>query len=86
MLVVFLFFVVLVVDAVVQLSIVICLVLPVDLFDLGGKFHYSLVYHQVLYTVMVVTIKESSGYVLFGSVSRLLDSSLAVAPAFVPLV
>ena len=49
------------VDAVVQLSIVICLVLPVDLFDLGGKFHYSLVYHQVLYTVMVVKILINMG-------------------------
>ena len=61
MLVVFLFFVVLVIDAVVQLSIVIRLVLPVDLFDLGGKFHYSLVYHQVLYTVMVVKILINMG-------------------------
>jgi len=61
LLVVFLFFVVLVIDAVVQLSIVIRLVLPVDLFDLGGKFHYSLVYHQVLYTVMVVKILINMG-------------------------
>ncbi len=56
LLVVFLFFIVLVIDAVVELGIVVGLVLAVDLFDLGGKLDHPLVNHQILYTVMVVKI------------------------------
>ena len=44
------------IDAVVELCIVVGLVLAVDLFDLGGELDHPLVYHQVLYRLVVVEV------------------------------
>lgn len=74
LLVVLVFFIVLVIDAIVELRIVVGLVLAVDLFDLGGELDHALVNHQILYTVMVVEILVD---VRAGRVERREDHTLS---------
>lgn len=74
LLVIFVFFIVLMIDAIVELRIIVGLVLPVYLFDLGGELDHSLVNHQILYTVMVVKILVD---VRAGRVERRKDNTLS---------